>query len=123
VRFAPELAGHDIITAILTPARECRYRCRNDNPGRNHMRQAAFALALLAASPAGAEPLLHPMFADHTVLQRDKPIRIYGQARPGTEVSLRLGDTNTTARASAGGEWTATLPAMAGGGPLHIAGE
>ena len=84
------------------------------------MKFVAFALALLAASPAGAEPLLHPMFADHAVLQRDQPIRIYGTAPSGAQVSVHLGSASATAHASASGQWGATLPAMAAGGPYSL---
>jgi len=84
------------------------------------MRLAAFAFALLVASPAMAEPLLHPMFADHAVLQRDQPIRIYGTAPAGAEVRVQLGGASTTARAVAGGQWSVTLPAMPAGGPYSL---
>ena len=65
------------------------------------MKSAAFVLGLLTASPAAAQPLLHPMFADHAVLQRDRPVHIYGAARPGAQVSIHLGKTDVLARASA----------------------
>ena len=52
------------------------------------MRGLTFALALLAAAPAEAATLLHPMFADHAVLQRDQPIPVYGTAKPGADVTL-----------------------------------
>ncbi|HWX89473.1 MAG TPA: hypothetical protein VNY75_04155, partial [Rhizomicrobium sp.] len=84
------------------------------------MKLAAFVLALLAASPAGAQSLLHPMFADHAVLQRDRPIPVYGQAHPGAEISVQLGTARVTARASAAGQWSARLPAMAAGGPYTL---
>ena len=84
------------------------------------MRLVAFALMLLAVSPAAAVPLLHPMFQDHAVLQRDQPIRIYGQAPRGAEISLRLGDAHTTARAATNGQWNAVLPAIAAGGPYTL---
>ncbi len=84
------------------------------------MKLAAIALGLLAASPAAAQPLLHPMFADHAVLQRDRPIHVYGAAHPGAEVSVHMGTTDATARASASGQWTATLPAKAAGGPYIL---
>lgn len=84
------------------------------------MKFAAFAFALLAASPAGAAPLLHPMFQDHAVLQRDQPIRVYGQAPRGAEISVRLGEARATVRASADGQWRATLPAMPAGGPYSL---
>jgi sialate O-acetylesterase len=84
------------------------------------MKWTAIALALLAASPAEAESLLHPMFADHAVLQRDRPIPVYGQARPGAEIGVQLGDAHVSAHASATGQWTANLPAMPAGGPYTL---
>src|SRR5882757_4535336 len=80
----------------------------------------ALVLALLLSSPAAAQTLLHPMFADHAVLQQGQPIRIYGQARPGSEVSVRLGNASATAHAAAGGQWSAILPAMPAGGPYNL---
>ena len=76
------------------------------------MELAALALALLAAGPAWGSPLLHPMFADHAVLQRGQPIRVYGQAPSGTDIRVQLGNQSATARATADGQWSATLPAM-----------
>ena len=83
----------------------------------------AFALASLAAGPAEAATLLHPMFADHAVLQRDQPIPVYGTAKPGADVTLQLGNATATAHADKDGQWRATLPAMTAGGPymLHAA--
>jgi sialate O-acetylesterase len=80
----------------------------------------ALVLALLLSSPAAAQTLLHPMFADHAVLQQGQPIRIYGQARPGSEISVRLGNASATARAAEGGQWSAILPAMPAGGPYNL---
>src|SRR5258706_13084832 len=77
-------------------------------------------LALLLSSPAAAQSLLHPMFADHAVLQRGQPIRIYGQVRPGTEVKVQMGNAAATTRAGAGGQWSADLPAMPAGGPYSL---
>src|SRR5690606_36828286 len=49
---------------------------------------AALLLPLAASAQAGAagdqEPaLLHAMFSDHAVLQRERPIHVYGTAAPG----------------------------------------
>ena len=84
------------------------------------MKAAAFALGLLAASPAWADPLLHPMFADHAVLQRDRPIPVYGTAGPGADVTVQLGSAKVTARAGKDGHWRASLPAMTAGGPYTL---
>ena len=76
--------------------------------------------ALLLAAPATATPLLHPMFADHAVLQRGAPIPVYGQAPAGANVTVRLGSATVTARTGKDGTWHATLPAMQAGGPYTL---
>ena len=53
----------------------------------------ALAMALAAATPAGAQTLkLAPVFSDHMVMQRDKPVPVEGHAASGAEVSAQLGD-------------------------------
>ena len=70
--------------------------------------------------PAPPPDLLHPMFQDHAVLQRDQPIRVYGNAASGTNVSVTLGAGTASAAADSSGHWTATLPAMPAGGPYTL---
>jgi sialate O-acetylesterase len=84
------------------------------------MKLAAIAFLLLGAVPATAQALLHPMFADHAVLQRDQPVRIYGEAPAGSPVTVRLADSNVTARAGKDNRWMAVLPAMKAGGPYTL---
>jgi sialate O-acetylesterase len=81
--------------------------------------RAALAL-MLTALPAVAAPLLHPMFADHGVLQRGQPIRLYGEATAGSTVTVTMGDARATASAGRDGGWSATLPAMTAGGPYDL---
>ena len=88
------------------------------------MIRAATALAL-ACAPAGAlaqdaAPLLHPMFQDHGVLQRDRPIAVWGDGAAGSEVTVTLADKTVTARADAAGHWRAALPATPAGGPYTL---
>lgn len=83
---------------------------------------AMFALVLLPmpgsaqeavpeAAPAG-QLRLHAIFDSDMVLQRDKPIRIWGWAAPGAAVSVQLGVDKAEARAAAEkGRWEVTLPA------------
>lgn len=76
---------------------------------------------LQAPQPAPAGPqLLHPLFQDHAVLQRDRPISIYGEAEPGAAVTVTLGTLSVQARAGADGRWRAKLPAMPAGGPYSL---
>ena len=84
------------------------------------MRKLIFALALLAAAPAQAQSLLHPMFADHAVLQRDRPIPVYGHAAPGADLSVQLGNATVSAHSDKTGQWRATLPAVPAGGPYTL---
>jgi sialate O-acetylesterase len=84
------------------------------------MRLPLLLILLLAASPATAEPLLHPMFADHAVLQRGQPIPVYGTARPGADVTVQLGSATASAHAGKDGQWRTTLPAMPAGGPYVL---
>jgi len=87
------------------------------------MRYLMLAAALLVAGPAEAATLLHPMFADHAVLQRGQPIPVYGTAKPGADISVQLGNATASAHADKDGQWHTTLPAMSAGGPytLHAA--
>jgi sialate O-acetylesterase len=36
--------------------------------------------------PPAGQPILHAMFQDHAILQRDRPIDVYGQATSGAVV-------------------------------------
>ncbi len=85
------------------------------------LRAGPWLLALLLAAPAYAdEPLLHAMFRDHAVLQRDRPIRVYGHAAPGEVVRVSLGAATSAARADTLGRWSATLPPLGAGGPYTL---
>ena len=59
-------------------------------------------------------------FTDHAVLQRDKPIHIWGEASPKRQVGIDLASTHITAIADANGHWKADLPAMTAGGPYTL---
>lgn len=83
----------------------------------------ALALPILLATPAYAQeasPLLHPMFQDHGVLQRDRPIAVWGDASAGERVEVTLGDRKVLTRADKDGHWRADLPAMPAGGPYTL---
>jgi len=72
------------------------------------------AMAFLPAlSPVHAEQLrLHAIFDSDMVLQRGKPITIWGWAKPGADVAVQLGTDKATAKAAAEkGRWEVTLPA------------
>ena len=82
---------------------------------------SSLAIAIALAAPAQAEPTLGPLFSDHAVLQRDRPISIWGKADPGEAVSVTLGEAKASARADGSGNWRVELPAMKAGGPYRLA--
>ncbi|HDS1595490.1 TPA: beta galactosidase jelly roll domain-containing protein [Stenotrophomonas maltophilia] len=75
---------------------------------------AGLAVPVSAREVAG---LLHPLFRDHAVLQRDRPIAVWGHAGPGQPVSVTFAGQAVSTRADAAGGWQATLPPVAAGGP------
>ena len=52
------------------------------------------------------------VFSDGMVLQRDKPVRIWGWAKPGETVEVKFAGQTATSKADAKGTWQAQLPAM-----------
>ncbi len=56
-------------------------------------------------------------FGDHMVVQRDRPIRVWGEAGPGLVIEVRLGSRRVETKAGPAGQWEATLDPMPAGGP------
>jgi sialate O-acetylesterase len=76
---------------------------------------------LSIAGAANAAALLHPVFQDHVVLQRDKPINVWGEAPPRESLSVSLNGQTASVQADERGRWHATLPAVPAGGPHKLA--
>ncbi len=72
---------------------------------------AALLLAPLAALEAG-ELKLASVFADHMVLQRDKPVVVWGWADAGETVRVSFAGQSKSAAADAGGKWSLRLDAL-----------
>jgi sialate O-acetylesterase len=66
-----------------------------------------------------AEISLPALFSDHMVVQRDKPIKVWGTASPGGSVSVSLGKRAGRACADEDGAWRVSLPSLPAGGP-HV---
>jgi len=82
---------------------------------------AAFAAGISHGADAAFS--VAGIFSDHMVLQRGRPVPVWGEAAAGTKVSVRYGDASGEAVAGADGEWCATLPAMRArkeGGTLSV---
>ncbi|MFM8584320.1 MAG: hypothetical protein ACKOFW_22915, partial [Planctomycetaceae bacterium] len=61
----------------------------------------------------GAGLEVAPVLGDHMVLQRDRPVRIWGHAPAGAEVRVEFAQREAVTRADADGNWKAQLPALA----------
>ncbi|PSL33975.1 sialate O-acetylesterase [Dyadobacter jiangsuensis] len=73
-----------------------------------------------AQSLSGDSLVLAPVFTDHMVLQRNKPVQIYGRARAGETVRVRLQGINREAAADREGKWKVVFPAQKAGGPYEL---
>ena len=60
------------------------------------------------------------LFSDHVVLQRNKPIPVWGWANPAEGVTVSLGGQNKTVQTDGSGKWMVELPPMEAGGPLEL---
>ena len=80
----------------------------------------AASLAFLLASPSLADVSLPAVFTDHMVLQRNRPVRVFGMAMPNEQVTVELRDPKgavvRTARATGGqgGRFSVEFAPLAG---------
>jgi sialate O-acetylesterase len=95
------------------------YEQSGDGKGfRNLMRKPLFCLALagfgaaFVHTPVSADVVPAYVFSDNAVLQRDKPIPIWGTADAGEKVSVSFAGRTATATADAAGKWRVDLPAL-----------
>ena len=90
------------------------------------LRRLFFALGVLAFVSARAEVVLAPLFTDHAVLQRDKPLTIWGRADAGEAITVTFHGQTATATTTSDGRWIVMLeplPADAIGTDLVVTGK
>ena len=79
-----------------------------------------FCLFFASFSSAFAGVKLARLFSDHTVLQRQKPIPVWGWANPDEIVNVTLANQNVSVKADSGGKFVAFFKAMEAGGPFVL---
>jgi sialate O-acetylesterase len=82
-------------------------------------------LAVSVLLPVGLEAAeLHGLFTDNMVLQRDRPVPVYGTGAEGETVTVEI-DGRKASGTVAGGRWKVVLPPLAAGGPhtLKVTGN
>jgi sialate O-acetylesterase len=81
----------------------------------------ALAIALLAfAFPAHASLELPLLFSDGAVLQRDRPLPVWGWAEPGARIEVTFDGRTAATVTKDNGAWRVELPAHAAGGPYRL---
>ncbi len=70
--------------------------------------------------PLSAEVKLPQLFSDNMVLQRDKPIAVWGWANPKEKVEVQFKEQKVSTTASQSGEWKVQLKATEFGGPYSL---
>jgi sialate O-acetylesterase len=80
------------------------------------------ALVSLLALPqvALAELKMSPVFGDSMVVQRDKPIHIWGWTTAGTDVKVEMAGHSGSDKADAGGRFDVKLDPLPAGGPHQM---
>ena len=66
----------------------------------------------LASSLSAADLKLATLFSDHMVLQREKPVPVWGWADPGEKVTVTFGGQTKAATADSAGKWLTRLDSM-----------
>ncbi|HET6783767.1 MAG TPA: sialate O-acetylesterase, partial [Pseudoxanthomonas sp.] len=85
-----------------------------------HTLSIGLGLLLLAAQPTHAKITLPLLFSDGAVVQRDRPLPVWGWATPGAKIEVAFDGRNAQATASGDGAWRLELPAHAAGGPYLL---
>jgi len=75
-------------------------------------RLTVIAALCLTATTTIAEVRLAKMFSDHMVLQRDKPVAVWGFGDPGDKVTVEFAGAKAQATIDDAGRWHVDLPAM-----------
>jgi sialate O-acetylesterase len=89
-----------------------------------YMKNNLFALVLLLSIPpaheAAAQVRLPRLVSNGMVLQRDRPVTIWGWAAAGEKVTVSFQGKTYRATAANDGQWRVSLPAMKAGGPYDM---
>ncbi|GAB4042179.1 sialate O-acetylesterase [Spirosoma jeollabukense] len=77
-------------------------------------------VGLLVVQAALADVRLPNVFGSHMVLQRRKPVPVWGWADPNEKVTVTLASQVKTIKAGKDGKWRITLDPMEAGGPYQL---
>ncbi|MBP7556988.1 MAG: sialate O-acetylesterase [Chitinophagaceae bacterium] len=78
------------------------------------------ALTVAGMMPATATVKLPRIFTPHMVLQRNKPVQLWGWADKGEKVTVEWQGKKLSTKTGSDGNWQVSLPAMQAGGPYKL---
>ncbi|GAB3887360.1 sialate O-acetylesterase [Spirosoma agri] len=81
---------------------------------------SALVLSLMAVQTAMADVRLPNVFGSHMVLQRRKPVPVWGWADPGEKVTIAFNNQTKSTKAGTDGKWKIALDPMEAGGPFQL---
>ncbi|AWI08137.1 sialate O-acetylesterase [Ereboglobus luteus] len=107
------LAGHGLYT-IIARSGDHELRPSEFKVGRLLATKGAGSARPINFAPpvSGKSPLLAAPFCNGAVLQRDKPLPVWGWAAPGDKITVTFAGQTAAAIAGADGLWRATLAPM-----------
>lgn len=77
-------------------------------------------LVCVLATHAALAIRLPRIFSDNMVLQRDKPLKVWGWGKPGEAVTISFNGQKVQTKVAKGGTWSAMLKPMGHGGPYEM---
>ena len=81
---------------------------------------SVIAGVLMTPAIASAAVSLPAVLSDGVILQRDRPVVIWGKADPGEKIDVRIANRHASARAAADSTWSVTLKPIKAGGPYTL---
>src|SRR4028119_350972 len=84
------------------------------------MKKMILAIFVLVTHYASATITLPKIFGDNMVLQREKPIPVWGQAVAEEKITITFNQQRKTTLAGKDGRWMVTLAPEKAGGPFTL---
>jgi len=84
------------------------------------MKYILFVFFALLAAIAHAGVTLPKVFTSNMVLQREKPVKIWGWAAKGEKITVQFNGQKAVTKADKNGAWIVSLAAMQAGGPFEL---
>jgi sialate O-acetylesterase len=84
------------------------------------MKRILLLFLLLSSTTGFSQIKLARLFSDHVVLQRQKPIPVWGWARPNEKVTVTLAGQTLGAKADTDGKWMVRFAPLEAGGPFQM---